>query len=171
MSISPRMFLMRQAPMPRMQRGTLWIIGSNGLYQCSTLEPPVTTMNRSGIDPVPAGAYRTTLQQSDKHQMSVPLLLDTYPRSAIQIHILNHVGETKGCIGVGVEAPGGLTESQKTFQQFMEHYLSYVQVATPPPLYIIAPGQNVFPPIAVPGLELLFAEQSMPPIESHQVKQ
>ena len=99
-------------------------------WRCQTVEE-IWKDNRRNISCVPVETYKLVRAI---HRIGTPDPNDDYPcwqlvdvpgRSAINIHVLNTIRGTEGCIGVGerhgvVETHWAVLNSRKTFAQFME---------------------------------------------------
>jgi Family of unknown function (DUF5675) len=74
---------------------TLGSLSINGIFECYSLEPPLT-----GPAPVaiPALIYPVTLGWSAHFQRIVPHITNVPGREEIEIHWGNYVTNTKGCI-------------------------------------------------------------------------
>ncbi len=77
----------------------------NGTRIGVTLEPTFTSGQLMS-----AGTYSAFKRISPKSGKMVIELKDTYPRTNIQLHIGNEVGETEGCILVGSGRNGNVIE-------------------------------------------------------------
>jgi hypothetical protein len=74
---------------------------------------PCASLERLAVM-IPDGRYRLVLTESGRakagslwspfEDKKLPELLSVPGRSSIRVHALNHIMETQGCIGVGVEA-------------------------------------------------------------------
>lgn len=99
-------------------------------WECMTLEE-IWENNKENISCTPVGTYKL---QRAVHHISTPdpdddydcwQLVDVPGRTAINIHILNTIRGTMGCIGVGerhgvVDNHWAITNSRKAFAAFME---------------------------------------------------
>lgn len=94
-------------------------ISLNGTLIGVTLEPEFTSGQL-----IPAGTYGAFLRISPKSGKMVIELKNTYPRTNIQLHIGNEVGETEGCILVGSRRVGNKIEGSAAT---MKHILARVQ--------------------------------------------
>lgn len=90
-----------------------------GSLTLCTLEPPYRPL---GVKPraIPAGTYQIKLRESQHNGCIVPGLLAVPDFDNVEIHILNFVCQTLGCIGVGLDFAGEAIEhSTSAFQQLM----------------------------------------------------
>lgn len=82
---------------------TLGKLSINGVFECFTLERPISG---AGIVAIPAtgeGAYPVTLGWSAHFQRVVPHINNVPDRTEIEIHWGNWVTNTTGCVLVGEE--------------------------------------------------------------------
>lgn len=73
-----------------------------GEFSCYTLERPWLN-NRPHVSCIPAGTYKGRILPSPHFGMDLPELLDVPGRDQILIHAGNTVGDSKGCIMVGLD--------------------------------------------------------------------
>lgn len=114
--------LLRDSPLTAAAHlGTFGVVSIDGVRFCDTLEPV-----RASLDPledhpaIPVGRYRVTIRYSALNKMMVPTLWDVPGRSNIEIHSLNAVNQTLGCIGVGHGRSGnGIIHSREAFNALM----------------------------------------------------
>lgn len=100
-------------------------------WECAILEE-IWKNNEPFVSCIPVGTYKL---RRATHRIGTPDPNDDYPcwqlvdvpdRTAINMHILNTIKGTEGCIGMGdrhgvVERNWAVLNSRKTFTQFMEH--------------------------------------------------
>lgn len=114
------------------QQGTFgWLVLPTGTpWECMILEE-IWKNNQPFISCIPTGTYRL---KRATHRIGTPDPDDDYPcwqlvdvpdRSAINMHILNTIKGTEGCIGMGdrhgiVDKNWAVLNSRKTFTTFME---------------------------------------------------
>lgn len=77
------------------------ILTVDGVFECYTLENPVTSQKIQGHSAIPNGTYKVVLYMSPKHGYMVPLLQDVPGFDYVEIHPGNTALDTKGCILVG----------------------------------------------------------------------
>lgn len=97
---------------------TLGQLSINGIFECYTLERPLTG---EAIVAIPALVYPVTLGWSKHFQRIVPRINDVPGRSDIEIHFGNFVTNTTGCILVGEHKEATMIlNSIKAFDQLLE---------------------------------------------------
>ena len=79
---------------------TIGRIYIDGEFECFTLEP-AWKFDDSKPRAIPEGTYKVTFRFSQAHGKSVPHVEDVPGFEAIEIHIGNDPGDTKGCLLVG----------------------------------------------------------------------
>jgi hypothetical protein len=100
--------------------------GRTEIFGCFTVERPWVN-NLPNVSCIPAGAYRTKLQdhvKEDGTSYKALELLNVIDRDNIEIHIANTMDDLKGCIGVGselgwVKNRWAVTNSTETYKKFM----------------------------------------------------
>ena len=90
-----KLALLRDQPDTICTLGTLY---TDGVFECYTLEPPLTG---NGVVAIPEGIFPVILAWSKHFQKVVPHLLNVPGRQYIEIHWGNYVTNTLGCILVG----------------------------------------------------------------------
>lgn len=100
--------------------------GGETVFRCFTVERPWKD-NQRNVSCIPAGRYRTKLQDHvkvDGTSYKALEILKVPGRDNIEIHIANTMEDVKGCIGVGdsvgfVNGLWAVTNSAKTYWDLM----------------------------------------------------
>lgn len=100
---------------------TLGKLFVNGTFQCFTLEDPIRAGAKiPGETGIGAGTYKVVFTDSGRFGKDWPLLQDVPNFTAVRIHGGNAVGDTEGCILVGMDRVSGmLMGSQKALQPLL----------------------------------------------------
>jgi len=74
-------------------------------YVCQTLEDPVRPAGVKilGDTAIGSGTYRVTISRSNRFQKMLPLLQDVIGFEGVRIHSGNGIGDTSGCVLVGMQ--------------------------------------------------------------------
>lgn len=87
-------------------KGKLYV---RGAYYCDTLEETVRQYKIKGITAIPYGKYSLTYEYSPKFKKLMPRINNVPNFEGILLHAGNKVGDTDGCILVGIsDGAGGL---------------------------------------------------------------
>lgn len=111
--------VMREPTLPNgATHGCLFV---DGHYACFTLEDairevpgqPVTQWKVPGATAIPSGRYRVIVTPSARFARPLPLLVDVPGFSGVRLHPGNSVGDTEGCLLVGLDRdPGRVLQSR-----------------------------------------------------------
>ena len=103
----------------RIYIGDAYTIGHldiDGVRFCDTLEDIPRDIKVKDQTCIPTGSYKVILNESNRFNRVMPLLLDVPNFEGIRIHSGNTSADTSGCILVGKNTEKGkLTESKTTF--------------------------------------------------------
>lgn len=104
----------------RIFKGNKYTIGKlyiDGKYFCDTMEPPVRLIKPKAI---PLGKYKVIINNSNKFNKQLPLLLNVEGFEGIRIHNGSYPEDSLGCILVGKnKIKGMLVDSRYTLMQLM----------------------------------------------------
>jgi hypothetical protein len=85
-------------------KSTIGKLFIDGIFECYTLEDVTRSHKIAGVTAIPAGNYKVIINQSNRFQRLLPLVLDVPEFSGIRIHPGNKAEDTEGCILVGTTA-------------------------------------------------------------------
>lgn len=92
--------LVREPTVNGATHGCLFV---DGRFLCFTLEDAIRDVKVPGQTAIPAGRYRVIVTPSVRFQRPLPLLLDVPGFSGVRIHPGNGIGDTEGCVLVGLD--------------------------------------------------------------------
>lgn len=111
--------LVREPTLPNgATHGVLFV---DGHYRCFTLEDairerpgqPVAVWKIKAQTAIPAGRYRVIITPSARFARPLPLLVDVPGFTGVRMHSGNGIGDTEGCILVGLDRePGRVMQSR-----------------------------------------------------------